>query len=163
MTPTEKKRVRAAVSNYCRRAEQAQLLWHYSQQRPYTGLGVEPERRHVNDCSSFVALVFHYAMGQTGLYLADPLGYSYGGWGYTGSQLDWLEKHGSRVPLDHRFYTGDMALYGAGFPSHTTICRYNGLQGAALWSSHGNEGGPNVVKLHYRDDLIGVWRHPALR
>ena len=39
---TEK--VRAAMADFCERAEDAERLWHYTQQRPFSGLGLAPER-----------------------------------------------------------------------------------------------------------------------
>jgi hypothetical protein len=48
------------------------------------------------------------------------------------------------------------------YDGHTAICSKAGSASVSEWTSHGSEGGPKVVRLHYRDDIAGVWRHPAL-
>lgn len=164
LTPTQKKNLRAKISLFCRRAEAREVVWSYTQQRPFTGIGKDPERSHDNDCSGYVSLVFNWAMHEAQVFAADPLGYRYSGYGYTGTQLEWLRSHGSPAPVD-KYLVGDMAIWGhsASNTTHTAICSVRGTASSAWWSSHGNEGGPERVKLGYHPHrLIGVWRHPAL-
>lgn len=164
LTPTKKKTVRSKIASYCLRAEANERHWHYSQQRPYRFVDNPDSRWVVADCSSYVAIVFHDAMHDTGIYLADPLGMRYTGYGYTGTMLDWLDEHGKRAPAG-KYLVGDIALWGPSWSrtTHTAVCRKSGTAITAVWSSHGNEGSPEPVKLHYHPDpLIGVWRHPAL-
>ena len=162
LTPNQKKLVRSKMTDFCVRAEAHENVWHYTQQRPFHGFGVVPEQWHANDCSGYVSLVFNWAMHQTGLYLADPLGWSYSGWGNTGSEILWLRKHGKHIE-NNVFYVGDLAVYGDwGNTEHTTVCRKNGSASTSRWSSFGSESGPKPEGLKYRSDLIGVWRHPAL-
>lgn len=165
LTPAQKQKVRTTITNFCLRAEQNQLRWHYSQQRPYHGLNVAPEDWHVADCSAYVALVYNWTMHHTAIYLADPLGENYSGYGYTDTQLEWLRRHGTPAP-DGKYLVGDMVIYGHSDwnTTHTAICRKAGGDTTALWSSHGNENGPQAVRLHYHPDpVVGIYRHPALR
>jgi hypothetical protein len=163
VTPTQKAKARAAITDYCARAESHELRWHYTQARPFRGYGVAPEELHANDCSGYVSLVFNWSMHRTGVYLADPLGYHYSGWGYTGSLLAWLALHGKHAPAS-KYLVGDIALYGAtaGMTEHTAVCSKRGNGVTSRWSSHGTEAGPRSVQLHYRPDLLSVYRHPAL-
>lgn len=39
LAPNAKKAFRQEVTAYCKLAEQYEQRWHYSQRRPYTGLG----------------------------------------------------------------------------------------------------------------------------
>ena len=112
--------------------------------------------------SGYLALAFDWAMHQTGVYLASPLGAAHG-WGYTGSQLEWLRQNGRYAPPG-KYLVGDMAIYGT--PSntvHTTICRKAGTAATAIFSSNGNENAPQPTKLAYHPDpVVGVFRHPGL-
>lgn len=164
LTPTQKTKVRGAISDFCRKAEAHQLAWHYTQLRPFHGFGVAADQPHANDCSGYVSLVFNAAMHTTGTYLADPLSYKYSGWGWTGSQIAWLQTHGKRAPAG-KWLVGDMVLYGpsASNTVHTAICRVAGDDRTSVWSSNGNEHAPEPVKIGYHPDpIVGVWRHPAL-
>jgi len=164
LTPTQKLNVRKSMTDFCNRAELHQWAWHYSQQRPFHGFGEPPEHRHVNDCSGYISLVFNWAMHHTQTYMADPLGYKYSGYGYTGTEVDWLSKHGKKID-NGKYLVGDIAINGTSFynTDHTFICKKGGTATTALWSSNGNENAPDQVKLNYHPKpLVGVWRHPAL-
>lgn len=162
LSPTQKKKVRAAMAGYCRRAEANERAWHYSQQRPFHYIDNPAVPWVVADCSGYVSIVFHDAMHDTGVFLADPLGYRYAGVGNTWSEEAWLRSYGKRVPEGHKLFVGDIVRWGTGHHSHTGICSKEGTANTARFSSHGREAGPESVSLHYRDDLVGVWRHPAL-
>lgn len=154
---------RKAIADYCERAEAAQLVWHYSQQRPFHGYGIKPELHHVNDCSGYVSLAFNWAMHQLAVYLADPLEEHYSGYGNTGTLYNYSLDHCTRAPVD-KYLVGDWAIYGWSHNTvHTTICRKRGTAQTAVFSSNGNERAPQPTKLHYHPDpLLGVWRHSAL-
>lgn len=161
LPPDAKKALRVELASFCRLAEQFESRWHYSQRRPYTGLGVAPQTYHVDDCSSYVALCFWWAGHHTGHPVADPLAMHYSGWGNTNTSIGYLDAH--PAPRD-KYRIGDVALYGIS-PSntkHMTVCRKAGDRNTSLWSSFGQEAGPQAVKLHYRGDLLNVYRHPAL-
>ncbi len=160
LTPNEKKEFRAEIVSYTKLAEQYESRWHYTQARPYTGLGKAPQTFHQDDCSSYCALVFYWAAHHTATSVSDPLNYHYSGYGNTQSAYEYLRAH--TAPKD-KYRIGDMALYG--FPAnteHMTVCRVAGTGASSKWSSFGQEAGPLVTTLHYRPDLIGVYRHPAL-
>ena len=169
LTPTQKSAVRREIADFCVRAENARLKWNYAQNRPYWGIGFAPESHHVDDCSAYVALVFNWAMHHTGIYLADPLNERYSGWGYTGTQYDFLRAH--PAPVD-KYLIGDMAIFGT--PSntvHTSICRKAGTSKTAIFSSNGHESwiftqdAPEPTSLDaemFSQHLVGVYRHPAL-
>lgn len=169
MTPTEKKNIRLAISNFCSRAEAARLSWAYTRRRPYTGLGVVPEANHQADCSSYCALAFYWAMHKTGLILPDPLNYHYSGYGFTGSQYDFLKTH--PVPID-KYLVGDMAIFGtASNTVHTSICRKGGTAETAIFSSNGHQSwifgkdAPEPISLaaeKAQQNIVGVYRHPSL-
>ena len=163
LTPTQKTAVRRAIADFCSRAEAHQLAWHYTQARVFHGFNVAPELPHANDCSGYVSLAYDWAMHHAKVYLEDPLGFNYSGWGYTGTEVHWLDQHGSPVPAG-KYLVGDIVVYGhTREGSHTAVCRKAGSDDTAVWSSNGSERSPNPVKLHYHPDpIVGVWRHPRL-
>jgi hypothetical protein len=158
MNPTKKKKVRTSIELYCNAAAKNEPNIHYSQQRPFTyldniGFGV-----HTLDCSGFVGNCYWNAKHDTKIYLEDPLNCKYTGVGYTGTMETYLRSKGKRVYKANGYLVGDIAM----FNGHTMICSKEGTAKTSKWTSHGQEAGPNVVALHYRSDLVGVWRHPAL-
>jgi hypothetical protein len=142
--------VRAAMTDFMLRAEAVERKWHYSQRRPFSGLGVSPDLDHVNDCSSYAILVYHWAWKQTGIAITDPSGHGYAGYGNTWDNLDGHP----RVAGSYR--VGDLAHYDG----HVMICRKTGDASASIWSSFGSEGGPEARSLFYRDDFLFVCRPP---
>jgi hypothetical protein len=160
LTPTQKKRFREEIVSFTKLAEQYEERWSYTQDRPYSGLGAAPQTWHHDDCSSYCALVFYWAMKHTGVKASDPLDYHYSGYGNTQSAIDYLDAH--NAPKD-KYRVGDMAIYGSrSNTKHMTICRKSGTGASAIWSSFGQQAGPEPHPLHYRNDLVGVYRHPAL-
>ncbi len=161
-TPTQKKKIREAMAAYCKQAVANEWNISYSQQRPfhyYQNIGTG---HAVLDCSGFVGNVYHAAMHTTAVFMHDPLDYRYTGYGWTGSLEAYLRVFGKRVTEDNGYLVGDVARWGTGNHAHTAVCSKAGSASTAQWTSHGREAGPDVVKLHYRSDLVGVWRHPAL-
>lgn len=148
--PPPDDRLRTAMSDFCKRAEQNESMWHYTQHRPFGGFGVTPEREHYNDCSSYVILVYHWARNVTGIKVPDPSGYNFSGWGNTWDNLD------GHPRVSSPFQVGDLAHY----EGHVTICRNPGTATTAVWSSFGREAGPNKTTLKYRSDLRFVCRPP---
>ena len=161
LTPTQKKNLRFEISRFCLVAEKYEARWHYSQARPYTGLGVAPAYTHYNDCSSYTALAYFWAAHMAEVPVADPLGAHFSGTGNTDTEYQFLKAH--HAPVD-RYRVGDIALYlKRGYEHHhATICRTAGTGATAWFSSFGGEGEPGGRRLHYRNDLTGVYRHPAL-
>lgn len=169
MTPTAKAKVRKAISDYCVRAEVARLKRHYSQYRPITGFGLDPEERQMDDCSGFVGKAFYWSSHRTGIWLPDPLNERWTHFGYTGTQYEYLKGH--PVAPD-RYLVGDMAIFGT--PSntvHTSICRKAGTAATSIFTSHGHEAwvfdrdAPEPISLaaeKARQSLVGVFRSPAL-
>lgn len=156
-TPTQKKKIRASIANYCGRAVANEPRVHYSQQRPFRFYDDPGHGYVVLDCSGFVVNCFWNASHDLNLYLADPSGQRNSGYGNTWTMEHWLREHGKRVTTQP-YLVGDVAM----FPGHTMICSTRGTAATSKWTSHGSEGGPDVRQLNYRDDLVGVWRHPAL-
>ena len=163
LTPTAKLQFREELADYCSTAEAYESRWHYSQHRPYTGLGASPTTWHTDDCSSYVALCFYWAGHHTGHPVSDPLGMHYSGWGFTGSAYTYLHEH--EAPKD-KYRIGDVCIYGHSpwDTVHMTVCRREGTNAQAVWSSFGREAGPEARKdIHYHPaPLLGVYRHPAL-
>jgi hypothetical protein len=157
-TPTQKEAIRFLIRRYCERAEDNRPDIHYAQFRPMNHLGKSPSSEFTCDCSSFATSAFYWANKHTAFKVNDPNGLNYNGYGYTGTLL--YNNRTRRVPLDHKFFIGDMALYGPSLSrtSHVVICRKSGKEKDALWTSHGSEGGPYSVRLRYRGDLLIVVR-----
>jgi hypothetical protein len=158
LTPTQKKKARGFITNYCVKCEAHERTKHYSQHRPMTHLGDSPEQTWYADCSGYVTSALYWAdKWGVGFKVEDPNGLDYSGWGYTGTLLSHNFRH--QVPLDHNFYVGDIGLYGpASRTRHTVICRKGGNISTAIWSSFGSERGPIPVRLRYRSDVLCVLR-----
>jgi hypothetical protein len=162
LTPTQKEHFREQLADFCSLAESYEARWAYSQRRPYTGLGASPTTWHTDDCSSYVALAFWWAGHHSGSPAADPLGMHYSGWGYTGSAYAFLKAH--NAPKD-KYRIGDIAIYGTTWDTvHMTVCRKAGTGTTAIWSSHGQQSGPEPRQpvTYHSHPLLGVYRHPAL-
>ncbi len=161
-TPTQKQKIRASIPLYCGAAFKNEVRIHYTQQRPfryYDDIG----RGAVNlDCSGFVGNVFWNAMHDTHIYIHDPLNERYTGYGYTGTLEAYLRQHGKQVHEVNGFLVGDIVRWGQGQHAHTAVCFKAGSEAVSRWASHGREAGPVSVQLDYRNDLVGVWRHPVL-
>lgn len=162
MTANQRKHIRTIIRVYLEKAEANQPRIHYSQYRPLTSLGDPPTSEFTTDCSGLVISAFRWADIWLPYTVKDPGGYAYRGWGFTGSILETNKRR--RVPLDHKFYVGDMALFGSslGNTKHVTICRRNGDTMSSIWTSHGSERGPYATRLRYRSDLLCVVRAESL-
>jgi hypothetical protein len=143
--------IRAAMSDFCIRAEAVEERWHYTQKRPFSGIGSEPERVHYGDCSAYCVLVYAWAKKVTNCDVRDPSGYNFAGYGNTWDDLD---GHG-RVTS---YLVGDLAHW----EGHVAICRKAGTRSTSVWSSFGSERGPHPVSLDYRSDFRFVCRPPIL-
>lgn len=144
-------KVRVAITDFCARAEAHEGVWHYTQRRPFAGLGVSPEEPHMNDCSGYVILAYFWARKTAGILVPDPSGYRYTGYGNTWDDLD-----GHPRVTSGNYLVGDLANYDG----HVTICKRGGDARSALWSSMGSERGPIEESLFYRGDLRFVGRPP---
>lgn len=164
LTPTEKKQARRLLTLFFTRAEQNRTNVAYTQHRPFDPT-VDPQDGFRGDCSSYATQSFDWMRDNLdGPRVLDPNGVvEWDGYGWTGSLL--LTNHRYHVPLDRRFYVGDIAIFGSSFfnTKHCVICAKGGDRATAEWSSHGSNAGPFRVKLSYRpDDLLGVYRPLSL-
>ncbi len=148
--PPDPVRIRAAMSDFCRRAEGHEGVWHYTQNRPFTGYGNAPEATHYADCSAYCSLVYFWAKQETGLKVPDPTGYNFSGYGNTWDDLD------GHPRVSSPYQVGDLAHW----EGHVAVCRKPGSTSEAVFSSFGREAGPNPVNLNYRSDLRFVCRPP---
>ncbi len=162
MTPDQREHARYIIQQYLLRSEANQPRIHYSQFRPITSLGDPPDNGFTTDCSGLVISAFYWADLWCKFPVKSPGGYGYTGIGNTGSLL--YENRRRRVPLDRKFFVGDIAIYGRSVSDtrHTVLCRRNGDNMSSIWTSHGSEAGPYAVRLEYRSDLICVVRSEAL-
>lgn len=158
LSPTQKKKVRESIAAYCKQAVSNEPRIHYSQQRPFRFYDTVGGGYVVLDCSGFVINCFWNAGHDVKVYIADPSGQRNSGYGNTWTMETWLRSNGKRVTEVNGFLVGDIAM----FNGHTMICSTKGSATASAWTSHGSEGGPDLRKLKYRGDLVGVWRHSAL-
>ena len=160
LTPTQKEAARFLIRRYLERCEENRGTKHYNQARAMTHLGKSPSREWTCDCSGIATSCFRWADLHTKFKVNDPNGtkFNYNGYGYTGTLLANNIKR--RVPLDRKFWIGDLALYGPSLSDtrHVCICRKIGDVNKAIWTSHGSERGPYSVYLHYRSDLLCVVR-----
>jgi hypothetical protein len=150
------------IRKYLERAEANKSNIAYSQFRPLTSLGDPPSHGFTTDCSGLVISAFYWADLWCPFKVKDPGGYGYTGIGNTGSIL--ATNRTRRVPQDHKFFIGDMALFGESFSytKHVTICRRGGNTMESIWTSHGSDLGPYPTRLHYRPDFLVVVRSEAL-
>lgn len=160
LSPNAKKEFRTQLARYLFVAEKYNYRWHYSQNRPFSGYHLAPSATHYADCSGFISLAFYSAGVWAHAPVADPLAEHYSGYGNTWT-MEWLKSH--HAPADN-YRIGDVALYqeGPSWHHHTTVCVEAGTGASAWFMSNGQEADPRKTKLHYRSDLTGVYRHPAL-
>jgi hypothetical protein len=162
LTSEQRTTARILIRRYLEKAEANKRNIYYSQNRPLTALGDPPTSTFTTDCSGLVICAFRWADLWMKPKIVDPGGYDYRGWGFTGSIL--AENRSRRVPLDRKFFVGDMALFGSSFSNttHVIICRRNGNTMTSVWTSHGSGAGPYAVRLLYRRDLLCVVRGASL-
>ena len=161
LTADQRKQARFVIRRYLEQSELAQPKIHYSQFRPLTSLGDPPSHGFTTDCSGLVISAYYWANMWCPFRVKSPGGFGWN-YGYTGSIL--AENRSRRVPLDHKFFIGDMALFGRNLSStsHVTICRRGGGTQDSIWTSHGSERGPYATRLNYRSDLLVVVRSESL-
>lgn len=162
LTPDQRKQARHVIRQYLEHAEQNKARIHYSQFRPLTSLGDPPGSEFTTDCSGLVISAYRWSDIWCAFTVKDPGGFGYTGWGNSNSIL--ATNKTRRVPLQHRFYIGDMALYGPSLSNtkHVVICRQGGDVASSVWTSHGSEAGPYPVRLKYRNDFLLVVRSESL-
>jgi len=162
LTSDQRQQARYVIRRYLERAEQNQPDIHYSQFRPITSIHKTPTTEFTTDCSGLSISAMAWADLWCSFHVKDPGGYHYSGWGYTGSIL--ATNRQRRVPLDRKFFIGDMALYGPSLShtTHVTMCRRGGTYMQSIWTSHGSERGPYPTRLNYRSDLLVVVRSESL-
>ena len=158
MKPTLKKKVRASISAYCKAAVANEPRIHYDQSRPFPLVDTIGTGWHTLDCSGFVINCMWNASHDLKVYLQDPSGQKFSGYGNTWTLETWLKEHGKKVTEANGYLVGDIALWDG----HTAICSKAGSAKTADFTSHGSEGGPKVVKLGYRPGPVRVFRHPQL-
>ena len=151
--PPKEVEIRASISDFCLRAEAVEEKWHYTQNRPFRGIGSSPDVTHYGDCSAYCVLAYGWAKKVTNLNIPDPSGYNFAGYGNTWDDLD---GHGR---VTRGYLVGDLAHW----EGHVAICRKAGTSSTAVWSSFGSERGPYPVELDYRSDFRFVCRPPLLR
>jgi hypothetical protein len=168
LTPTQKKKVRQAISVYCLRAEEFRMNRGYSQRRPVIGYGLNASDDQLDDCSGFVSKVLYKAGQIVKVHIEDVLGFNYSGYGNTESMQTFL----THAAPAGKYLIGDIALWGRNDwdTTHTAICRKAGNKTTAIFTSHGHQSwrfaddAPEPITLpNFPEHLIGVFRHPALR
>ncbi len=152
LTPTQKKHVRESISFYCAAAVANEPRIHYAQTRPFPLIDTIATGWHTLDCSGFVVNCFWNAMHDLKVYIADPSAQK-----YTWTMETWLQAHGKKTNEINGYLVGDIAM----FDGHTMICSKAGSAKSSVWTSHGQESGPEPRDLNYRPGAR-VYRHPAL-
>lgn len=144
--------VRAAITEFCLKAEANEDAFHYRMARPLD-ISVSPDAGYVLlDCSTYVIAAYNYAARKyPALKVPDPSMHGYTGFGNTDDREDDHPK-----VLDGRYLVGDLAHYNGPTTHHVAICRRPGSAQTAVWSSHGQEAGPVPVSLHYRTGSYGL-------
>lgn len=149
-------KVWAEMAGFLEEMEYFDSIWHYLQQRPIGSMGVAPEHGGKDDCSALAIASAYWTRTHTGIYLPDPLGYNWSGYGNTVSA--WVTNMRRKLGLSAVFEVGDEALYGAWASKHMSICRKRGTIDKAIFTSHGSEAGPNPTYANYRNDLFAIVR-----
>lgn len=151
---TPEQKVRKSIAAYCSEMESYNARWHYLQRRPFRTLGVAPAAGGWSDCSEYATAAYYWARKDTGVYVPDPNGRGYDGWGNT----DTLYAN-NRVHVGAPYAVGDLAIYGPSYKTrHVTICRQAGDSVTAIFSSNGSEAGPLACRPFYRSDLLAIVR-----
>lgn len=150
------KAVRASLAEYLRQMVYYNASWRYVQQRPMKSIGVPPSYGGSDDCSSLPVAGCYYARTKTGIFVPDPTGYAYRGYG--NSVTLYVHNMSRKLGLSATFEVGDIACYGPQAMSHITQCRQRGTKDTSIWTSHGSSAGPNDCRLLYRGDLYAVVR-----
>jgi hypothetical protein len=155
LNSTQKETSRFLIRRFCERVEANRASIHYAQIRP---MPFGRLQNFTTDCSGLVTCAYRWADIYSSFAVSDPNGLAYSGQGYTGTLLAHNKKH--CVPLDRKFFVGDMGIYGTSLSNttHVVICRKDGDVNTSIWTSHGSEDGPYPVRLHYRSDLLVVVR-----
>lgn len=171
LTPTQKRHFREALAEYGDRAERARLTRNYTQQRYYTGLALAPDHAQDDDCSAYTAKASYWAMHESGVFVPDPLNYSYRGLGNTGTSYLYVKGHAAPTG---KYLVGDLAFFSHGGGtaiSHMSWCKKAGTAKTSVFSSHGHQSwifgldAPEPISLadeSVRQHLVGVFRPPAL-
>lgn len=88
------------------------------------------------DCSESVTLICHIAK------MRDPNNMRYGGYGYTGTILNYCKPHFTAVDQLH---VGSLVVFGPGAGDHVCMVRREGRD--PLLFSHGGEYDPKYIRL----------------
>lgn len=99
------------------------------------------------DCSSFATWCIWYALGCGGPDVVNGADWSAG---YTGTMLH----HGVAVASPSHY--GDLVIYGRRGSSGAHVAAY---VGNGLCVGHGSEGGPRLLPVRYRSDVLSVRRY----
>lgn len=150
------KALRKALAIYLEAMEHYDSIWHYLQQRPIGSMGVVPSHGGRDDCSALCIAAAYMARRETGIFMPDPAGYGYAGFG--NSVTLFTTNQARQIGLSATFEVGDTALYGPGASRHATMCRKRGTADAAIFTSHGSEAGPDPTRVLYRNDLYAIVR-----
>jgi hypothetical protein len=161
-TPTQKLTIRRVMATYMAACEKNQALIHYSEHRP-TQIGLNPAIGGTTDCSGYFINICYWAQKQTMLFIPDPSGFHYSGYGNT--DYIWANNHMHSAPVG-KYLIGDFVIYGRpawGETVHMMVCKKAGTKLTSLWSSHGEESGPE--ERHLADDtrpVVGIFRLATL-
>lgn len=150
------KKVHDAIAEYWRGAVAYNSIWHYLQRRPFRTLGRAPHSGGYSDCSEMTTAALYYVRLATGIYVPDPNGRGYDGWGNSDTQ--WATNKTRRV-LDGHYEIGDIGVFGPEWHTrHVVMCFEPGPPSVAVFGSNGSEAAPNETRIYYRSDLLGVVR-----
>jgi cell wall-associated NlpC family hydrolase len=102
------------------------------------------------DCSAFATWCLWNGLDHYGV--RDTVNDSDWQAGYTGTMLE----HGKVIVHEENVLQGDLVLYGVPGTTgkHVAIC-----VGGGKVISHGSEGGPYLLEIHYRSDVIDIRRY----
>ncbi len=148
--------VREALVEFLVAMEKYNAIWWYSQLRPNNALGDDPDEGGRGDCSTLEPSTTYWVRSETGIFVPDPTGYGYSGWG--NSQSIWMHLQNRKV-TNGQYEIGDIAVYGPSWNTrHVSMCRSRGSSSNAIFTSHGSQAGPYATRLYYRSDLLAVVR-----
>lgn len=110
---------------------------------------------HHADCSSYATWLLMNAAthAKRDLTIEDFLNGEHFKGGFTGTLKDHGVRIGTHGTADH-VLPMDLAHYGGGSGKHVAVCIGDGMV-----FSHGSEGGPYKLPIHYRGDLAEIRRY----
>ena len=131
--PPKEPQIRAAISDFCIRAEAVEEKWHYTQRRPSRALVTNPSASTTETARRYCVLAYGWARKVTQFAVPDPSGYDYAGLRATPGTTSI-----ATARVTSPYLVGDLAHY----EGHVSVCRKGGSVERRRSSPASARGGP---------------------